>query len=460
MINRCRPDFEIQFLIEGLNEALCSPLEKRQQLERFGGRKIFPVPSAREGLLWFLKRVGIGTGDEVTVPTLLCEAVVDSIMACGAKPVTYGVSDHNFSPSVSHCEKSLSKLTKAVIVPHLYGIPANLRDFRNLCRSRKCLLIEDCAPCVYGQNFGYHVGSVGDCSIYSFKYDKPISLGWGGAVSLSTEMLSRVGPPEFPMLSLGDDELITASFLLQHFLTSSRQYSTQIPIDFALKFLLRHEELLPELFSSLRKEPNDLYLTQWCDKYLTPASYIGQSKILTIARRYIPISVRRYIPTRVRQWKIKKDMILSRFGGRCLPSSGLAHHMLAIQDAELQKGLFGTARAKIANVYKENLDRRKMIVPSLDCSSSHWLRFPISLRNDKLKQRLLSTRLMQECQVEISDSNWNTPIHRIPRFERIVRVGNGTFETEQLVKGLLNLPVHGEMSEEKAQALCSVLNEI
>jgi len=133
--------------------------------------------------------------------------------------------------------------------------------------------------------------------------------------------------------------------------------------------------------------------------------------------------------------------------------------MLAIQDAELQKGLFGTARAKIANVYKENLDRRKMIVPSLDCSSSHWLRFPISLRNDKLKQRLLSTKLMQECQVEISDSNWNTPIHRIPRFERIVRVGNGTFETEQLVKGLLNLPVHGEMSEEKAQALCSVLNE-
>jgi dTDP-4-amino-4,6-dideoxygalactose transaminase len=452
MINRCRPDFEIHFLSEVLNKALCSPLEKRQRLERFGGRKIFPVPSAREGLLWFLKRVGIGTGDEVTVPTLICEAVVDSIMACGAKPVTYGVSGHDFSPSVSHCEKSLSKLTKAVIVPHLYGIPANLRDFRSLCRSRRYLLIEDCAPCVYGRNFGYRVGSVGDCSIYSFKYDKPISLGWGGAVSLSTEMLSRVGPPEFPMLSLGDDELITASFLLQHFLTSSRRYSTQISNNFALKFLLRHEELVPELFSSLREEPNDLYLTQWCDKYLTSASNICQSKILTIARRYIP--------PRVRQWRTKKNMILSRFGGRCLPSSGLAHQMLAIQDIELQKGLFGTTRAKIANVYKENLDRRKMIVPSPDCSSSHWLRFPISLRNDKLKQKLLSTRLMQECQVEISDSNWNTPIHRIPRFERIVRVGSGTFETEQLVKGLLNLPVHGEMSEEKAQVLCSVLNEI
>lgn len=130
----------------------------------------------------------------VMVPALNCIRVQHAIEAANCKVQTY---DFQHGPGRFDWDVVFDSVTDqvgALIVTHLYGVPADLRKVRELCSASDILLIEDCAQTLGGSIAGKQAGTWGDASIFSFSYDKPISLGWGGmALINSPDMFSEGG---------------------------------------------------------------------------------------------------------------------------------------------------------------------------------------------------------------------------------------------------------------------------
>lgn len=78
----------------------------------------------------------------------------------------------------------------AVVVPHLFGVPVDITPLVDTCARLGVRIVEDCAQTVGGTVNGVPAGAIGDAAIFSFGYDKPLSLG-GGGLLLSAES----GPP-------------------------------------------------------------------------------------------------------------------------------------------------------------------------------------------------------------------------------------------------------------------------
>lgn len=116
----------------------------------------------------------------VLAPALNCGRVKDAIEGAGCEVKTY---DFHPEPGKFDWDLIVDAATPEVgvlIVTHYYGVPVDLRKIRDFCSERGIILIEDCAQTLGGYVGGQQVGTWGDAAIFSFSYDKPISLGWGG----------------------------------------------------------------------------------------------------------------------------------------------------------------------------------------------------------------------------------------------------------------------------------------
>lgn len=141
----------------------------------------FPVNSGRSGLLLFLKAMGIGSGDEVIIQAFTCVAVTNSIRWAGATPV-YVDTDDTYNIDPQSLETLITSRTKAVIVQHTFGYPAQIARISSICRTRGIRLIEDCAHALGGYIRSKPLGSWGDGSVFSFGRDKAVSSVFGGVV--------------------------------------------------------------------------------------------------------------------------------------------------------------------------------------------------------------------------------------------------------------------------------------
>ncbi|MBI4130447.1 DegT/DnrJ/EryC1/StrS aminotransferase family protein, partial [Candidatus Roizmanbacteria bacterium] len=98
--------------------------------------------SGRSALWALLKAFSIGQGDEVLVQAFTCVAVPEVVMWVGATPVYCDIDDtYNIDPN--DIEKKITKKTKAIIVQHTFGIPARIREIREIGNKYNLIVIED-----------------------------------------------------------------------------------------------------------------------------------------------------------------------------------------------------------------------------------------------------------------------------------------------------------------------------
>lgn len=149
--------------------------------------------SGRSALYSLLKAANIGSGDEVIVQAFTCIAVPEPVFWVGARPVYADIDVNTYNATAQEIEKHISNKTKAVIVQHTFGIPANLEAIKQVTDKHNMLLIEDCAHAFGATYHGRPVGTVGDAAIVSFGRDKTISSVFGGAVvSRNKDLLEKV----------------------------------------------------------------------------------------------------------------------------------------------------------------------------------------------------------------------------------------------------------------------------
>jgi len=147
------------------------------------------VSSGTAALHLALKALKVGKGDEVILPSYVCTALLNAINYEGAKPVLADICPDSFNLHVSAAKKALSKNTRAIILPHLSGLPADIEEFLTL----GVPLIEDCAQALGATYRGRMVGGLSTFSIFSFYATKLITTGGGGMLfSDSQKLLDEV----------------------------------------------------------------------------------------------------------------------------------------------------------------------------------------------------------------------------------------------------------------------------
>ncbi len=140
--------------------------------------------TGREALLAFLRTRGWSEGDEVIVQGYTCVVIPNAIVAAGLTPVYADVDVATLSLSISDVERRLTPRTRAVICQHTFGLPAPLRELRELCDRKGLLLIEDCAHVLPDNKGPEEMARTGDAVLLSFGRDKAISGVTGGAIVL------------------------------------------------------------------------------------------------------------------------------------------------------------------------------------------------------------------------------------------------------------------------------------
>lgn len=154
--------------------------------QRFAVRDAVSFNSGRSAMLALLQAFGIGSGDEVIVQAFTCVAVADPILWAGATP-RYADIDVTYTMDPSSLQKCISKKTKAIVVQHTFGYPAQMYTIKKIAQKHCLILIEDCCHSLGATNDGKPVGSVGDAAFFSFGRDKVISSVFGGMAIISNE---------------------------------------------------------------------------------------------------------------------------------------------------------------------------------------------------------------------------------------------------------------------------------
>jgi dTDP-4-amino-4,6-dideoxygalactose transaminase len=132
-----------------------------------------------------LLALGIKEGDEVVVPSYVCSAPLNAINYVRATPVLVDINPSTYNLSVRNLKKRITKKTKAIIVPHLFGLPAEMDKILSL----GVPVIEDAAQALGGIHKEKKVGSFGLLSVFSFYATKVITTGEGGMLLSNSEGL-------------------------------------------------------------------------------------------------------------------------------------------------------------------------------------------------------------------------------------------------------------------------------
>jgi dTDP-4-amino-4,6-dideoxygalactose transaminase len=137
-----------------------------------------------------LKALGITASDEVVVTPRTFLASVSSVVTVGATPVFADVDLNSQNIEANEIEKVLTANTKAVVVVHLAGMPADMDSIMALSKKHGFYVIEDCAQAHGAKYKGHPVGSIGHVGAWSFCQDKIMTTGGeGGMVTTNDEGL-------------------------------------------------------------------------------------------------------------------------------------------------------------------------------------------------------------------------------------------------------------------------------
>lgn len=147
-----------------------------------GASHAVAVSSCTFALHLSLVAAGIGVGDEVIVPSMSYIATANAVVHAGATPVFAEVDPETFNLDVEDARSRISDRTRAILLVHQLGLPADIDAFAALTAQHDLQLIED-AACAIGSRYkGTPIGTHSEFVCFSFHPRKLITTGDGGMI--------------------------------------------------------------------------------------------------------------------------------------------------------------------------------------------------------------------------------------------------------------------------------------
>jgi len=189
---------EVKYFKEVMNRGRLSIFENEgglvDQFEsafaQYTGAKVALARSnGMAGLADAMSVSGAGVATEV-----LCDPVVHfgalATTFMNAVPRFVDIEPDTYNMDPASLEANITPNARAVIVTHLWGLPARIDAIKNICRQHNLFLIEDCAHTIGAYWKGKHVGNFGDIGVFSFQEYKQLSTGDGAMLTLNNRKLA------------------------------------------------------------------------------------------------------------------------------------------------------------------------------------------------------------------------------------------------------------------------------
>jgi dTDP-4-amino-4,6-dideoxygalactose transaminase len=187
-------DEERKAILEPLESGWIVQGPKVAEFERLfgeftGAKYAIATTSCTTALHLSLIAMGIGSGDQVILPSFTFVATANAIEYTGATPVFCDINLNTFNIDANQIQKKITQKTKAIIPVHLFGLSADMKPITEIAEQHRLRVIED-AACGLGSYYdGRHVGTFGDAGCFSFHPRKAITTGEGGMITTDREDL-------------------------------------------------------------------------------------------------------------------------------------------------------------------------------------------------------------------------------------------------------------------------------
>jgi perosamine synthetase len=166
--------------------------EFEQAISRYvGASDVVAVSSGTSGLHLCIRALGISEGDEVIVPSFTFVAVANAVRYERATPIFVDIDHETLNLDPGLLEEAITPRTRAVIVVHTFGVPADLGRIIEVARRRNLFVIEDACEAIGAEYDGRKVGALGDVGVFGFYPNKQITTGEGGAVVTNNSQIAR-----------------------------------------------------------------------------------------------------------------------------------------------------------------------------------------------------------------------------------------------------------------------------
>jgi len=353
--------------------------------------------SGRSAFLAILKSLGFQKKDEILLQAFTCNAVPNPILWAGLKPV-YVDCDDNFNIDTEDLKKKITSKSKAVVIQHTFGLPADIDKIQEICRRHQLVLIEDCAHSLGATYKGRKVGTFGKAAFFSFSRDKVISSVYGGIAVTNDDKLAE----------------------------KLRQY--QEKVGFPSYCWIGRQLLHPILMSWLILPTYRVF-----GKYLlSPFQWFG-------------------ILSKAVDWTEKRGKKPSYFPKR-MPD---ALAVLALhQFKKLER--FNAYRKELAIFYYKELRDTEFILPSISNDGSHiFLRFPV--RHSRAHELI---KKCWENNILIGDWYTTSIAPHDTRLDKMQYIPGSCPNVEKIAKETFNLPTHINTSQKEAQKIINFLKTL
>ena len=155
-----------------------------------GLKYLFLTNSGRSAYLLLLQALGFPPNSQIATQAFTCNATINPLLWAGLKPLYIDI-DQSLNLDPKDLEKKITKNTKAIVVQHTFGNPANLKKILYLAQKHKLPLIEDCAHAIAVYYQGHPLGTFGQAAYFSFGRDKAISSIYGGLLATNNQALAQ-----------------------------------------------------------------------------------------------------------------------------------------------------------------------------------------------------------------------------------------------------------------------------
>lgn len=160
--------------------------------EYVGCENAIAVSSCTTALHLAMVVCGIGPGDEVICPSLSFIATANSIAYTGATPIFCDVDSDTYNIDPAGIEPCITPRTKAILVVHQIGLPADMSSILRIANAHGLIVIEDAACAIGSEYNGYLLGSpLGLMACFSFHPRKVLTTGEGGMITTNDAGLAQ-----------------------------------------------------------------------------------------------------------------------------------------------------------------------------------------------------------------------------------------------------------------------------
>ena len=227
-------DEELKYLKEALDQNTLfywsGSMVKRMNAtfsEMYGMKHCVATSSGTAAIHVALGALGITEGDEVITSPITDMGSVIGIMFQNAIPVFADLDPHTYNLSPASIESKITDKTKAIVVVHLAGNPADMDEIMALAKKYNLKVVEDCAQSYMSYYRGRLAGTIGDIGCFSLNDFKHISAGDGGMLLMNDEDLyikaHKFADKNYNRFSTDPDSLRRIEFLAPNYRMSELQ---------------------------------------------------------------------------------------------------------------------------------------------------------------------------------------------------------------------------------------------